>query len=121
MRTLPSCVTFATATVSFRPNPRPANHSRALRASGVELEDVGGWQEFGVHVALHQLKCSLREVVVDVRYGVGRNHEFVATYVGVERGVEDALLGDLAGEDEAFDVLDAEEVVEGGLVEDRVS
>ena len=47
--------------------------------------------------------------------------DLVAAHVGVERGVLDALLRDLAAEDQALDLLDLQQMVDGGLVEDRVA
>ena len=50
---------------------------------------------------LRSIICSAasREVRVDVGDGVAGHADLVAAQVGVERRVEDALLGDLPGED----------------------
>ena len=50
----------------------------------------------------------------------GGNDDLVAAQVRIQRGVEDALLGDLADEHDALDLLDLEQVVDRGLVVDRV-
>jgi hypothetical protein len=60
-------------------------------------------------------------VGVNRHYGVvGHDHVEVAD-VCVQGAVEDALLGDLAGWDDALDVVAAEQVAERGLVEGRVA
>ena len=45
------------------------------------------------------------QVSVDVRHGVGRHADLVVAQVGVERRVQDALLGDLPGDDHAADAV----------------
>ena len=59
-------------------------------------------EDLGVHVLFHHLQRCLAEVVVDVRDGVARDDDREMANVRVERGVEDALLGDLTGQHEAL-------------------
>src|SRR3954467_6111214 len=66
---------------------------------------IGHGGQLGVHVRLHHLERGLRQVRLDVRDGVGRHDHLVAADVGVERRVEDALLGHLPRENEPLDAL----------------
>jgi hypothetical protein len=53
--------------------------------------------------------------------GVGRHADLEAAQVGVQRRVEDALLRDLAAEDDPAHLLRVEEVADRSLVEDRMA
>ncbi len=77
--------------------------------------------DLGVHVALHQLQRRPSEVGVDVRDAIADDGDLEVAYVGVQRAVEDALLGHLAGEDQMVDVLLPEQILQRRLVEDRVA
>ena len=61
------------------------------------------------------------ELGIDVGDGVAHDADLEAADVGVERGVEDALLRDLAREHDLLDVALAQEVVERGAVERAVA
>jgi len=60
-------------------------------------------------------------LVVDRRAGVPGDRHGELADVGVERGVEDALLGHLSAEHEALDAVLAQQVVERRLPKDRVA
>ena len=84
------------------------------------VQAVGGGDEFGAHVALHHLQRRITEFGVDVGDRIRRDHDGEMPDVGVERGVEDALLGDLPGEDQPLGVQPSEQIVQRGGVEGTV-
>jgi hypothetical protein len=55
-----------------------------------------------------------------VRHGVAGHADLEAAHVGVERAVEDALLGDLAAEHDVVDPALVQHVLERRPVEDAV-
>ena len=103
--------------VGRRLAPRP----RAVGLGLIGERAVGDGGQVGVHVPGHHLERRPRPLGLDVRDGVGGHADLVAAHVGVQRGVLDALLRDLAAEDQALDLFDLQQMVDGGLVEDRVA
>ena len=71
-----------------------------LLANPESAQAVGSGNDLGTHVALHHLQRSITELRVDVRDRIRWHRDGKMADVGVQRGVEDALLGDLSGEDE---------------------
>jgi hypothetical protein len=62
---------------------------------------VGGGSHVGAHVAAHHSQRRVGEFGVDVRDAVERYRDAEVAHVGIERAVEDALLGDLAAQEQA--------------------
>jgi hypothetical protein len=69
---------------------------RARRARLAEA--VSCQRQFCGHIPLHHGQCRGTQLGVEVGDGIGGNHDRDVTHVGVECAVEDALLGDLAGQ-----------------------
>src|SRR5690242_4340720 len=57
---------------------------------------------FCAHVAVHHRQRGVAELGVDVRDGIRGHHDRKVAHVGIQRGIENALLGDLAGENHPF-------------------
>src|SRR4051794_17355861 len=109
-------VTGISVTGSGAPTARGLRKSRGvLIGPGILGERrVRGRGDLGVEIALHHLQGGLGEVLVDVADGIAGDDHAEVAQVGVERRVEDALLGHHAREDDPLDALLAEHVVERG-------
>src|SRR3954451_8720351 len=111
-------LTGTSRTGSGAPTARGLAKSRGfLMGRGTLQTHFGRGRRLGAHVASHHLHRGLGEVRVERDGRVRGNHELVVADVGVQRGVEDALLGDLTREHDPVAVLAAQQIVDGGLEE----
>src|SRR5947209_6756052 len=79
-----------------------------IRASALpsrRLQALHAGQHVGAHVALHHAQSGLGQLLVDVGHAVAAHRDLEPAHVGVEGRVENALLGDLPGQDHPADLL----------------
>jgi hypothetical protein len=94
--------------------------SPGRRGRPVAGEGLVARGQLGVHVALHHLQRGRREVRVDRRDGVRGHRHLEVADVGVQRRVQDALLGHLPAEHDALDPARGQQVGQRRLEEDGV-
>lgn len=69
--------------------------------------------QFGAHVATHHLHRRFAQGRVDGSYRVGRDNHIEVAHIGVERAVENALLGNLAAQDQLSRSEAPQQVLQG--------
>src|SRR3984893_17659760 len=77
---------------------------------------VNGRAKVGAHVGAQHFQRRLGEFCIDVGDRIGRDYNIEVADVAVQRGVEDALFGDLSGEDEGLGLPASQQVGPRGCV-----
>ena len=99
----------------------PAGELQAnTRSPPTSVQALLRGHDLGAHVLVHHAQRRLAEFGVDVRDAVGRHDHLEMAHIGVERGVEDALLGDLSGQDQSLGLQLAQQIGQRGGVEGAV-
>src|SRR6476660_8448291 len=94
----------------------PLNHALPMSTQALLRN-----RKLGAHVALHHSQRRIPQVGVDVGDAVFRHDHMEMPDVGVQRGVEDALLSDLTGQDQSVWLELTQQICQRCRVEGAVS
>ena len=90
----------------------------AAAASAPLVQDIGGIRHQSEMQRHHRQGCVF-QVIVGATHQIARDDDTIIVIAGVERGVEDAAIGEAAIEHERFDAHVAQQEIEIGRIKRR--